>query len=74
MILDNVLECRKKSKNLIKLGDRVTNEHGEVGHVCPAGPYGDNPFQIKLLSGKHRPFVNEDGTSEYRRALWRVEG
>lgn len=53
------------------LGDRVRNDRtGETGRVIPAGPYGDEPFQILLDSGDCQPFVHEDGSMSYRPCRW----
>lgn len=56
--------------NQLQIGDIVERDDGLRGEVSRAGPYGDQPFQIKDEHGKYHPFINEDGTSPYNEWNW----
>lgn len=54
----------------LKLGMRVTDGK-RFGTVCKAGPYGDQPFQIKLEgSERYVSFIWEDGTCAITNEVW----
>jgi hypothetical protein len=57
----------------LKVGDRVVSSKGVEGYVEHAGPYGDQPFQVKMKDGTYACFINEDGTSAHNDVVWTPE-
>jgi hypothetical protein len=59
----------------LKLGDVVAlnGDPTVLGAVVHAGPYGDEPFAIRLRCiDQVCDFINEDGTSPYNKNQWKL--
>ena len=59
----------------LSVGDLVEKQDGIRGRVLPAGPYGDQPYQVLDVNGRYFSSINEDGTSAIKEDTWKkVQG
>jgi len=71
------IDFMPEPEELLKVGDRVQEVSSaklkRTGTIIPAGPYGDQPFQVKLDSGNHYvDGVYSDGTVHQSDMVWEV--
>jgi len=60
-------------EELLKVGDRVINNVGQVGEIILAGPYDDAPYQVRLDDGEgHCDGVHSDGTVIRSEMVWEI--
>ena len=69
----NEIDFMPEPAKLLEVGNRVINGAGQTGIVLLAGPYGDQPFQVKLYESEdYCGGVYGDGTVHQSPMVWEI--